>query len=205
MVVGMTAWGDEAEKVVSFGTRSRARYSRLPSCGQLAARRSPSWKRRVTWDEAVRCGGRKPIRTRWVDVNKGDEASPDVRARLVAQDFALGRDDSFYAATPPLEALRLFISDLTTGQGGLGGGPVKLMLLDAKKAHLHAAAERDLFISLPAEAGGGCARLLRSLYGTRDAPALWEAFAAAQLQQLGFVRGSRIPVCSGTRSGRFGA
>ena len=93
------------------------------------------WKcwERVTWDEAVRCGGRKPIRTRWVDVNKGDEASPDVRARLVAQDFALGRDDSFYAATPPLEALRLLISDLATGQGGLGGGPVKLMLLDAKK------------------------------------------------------------------------
>ena len=150
------------------------------------------WER-VTWDEAVRGGGRKPIRTRWVDVNKGDEASPDVRARLVAQDFALGRDDSFYAATPPLEALRLLISDLTTGQGEPGGGPVKLMLLDAKKAHLHAAAERDLFISLPAEAGGGYARLLRSLYGARDAPALWEAFAAAQLQQLGFVRGKSNP------------
>ena len=63
------------------------------------------------------------------------------------------------------------------------------MVLDAKKAHLHAWAERDLFIELPTEAGGGCARLIRSLYGTRDAPALWEAYAAVQLTALGFRRG----------------
>ena len=66
---------------------------------------------------------------------------------------------------------------------------MKLMVLDAKKAHLHAKAERDLYVELPAEAGGGYARLIRSLYGTRDAPALWEAYAAAQLQALGFQRG----------------
>ena len=35
-----------------------------------------------------------------------------------------------------------------------------------------------------------CGRLARSLYGTRDAPSLWERFAAAQLKPLGFVRGS---------------
>ena len=43
---------------------------------------------RVAYEEAVKCGGRKPIATRWVDVNKGDAASPDVRSRLVAKDFA---------------------------------------------------------------------------------------------------------------------
>ena len=31
---------------------------------------------RVSCEEAVKCGGRKPIATRWVDVNKGDAASP---------------------------------------------------------------------------------------------------------------------------------
>ena len=65
----------------------------------------------------------------------------------------------------------------------------KFMVLDAGKAQLHAAAERNLFIELPPEAGGGCARLLRPLCGTRDAPALWESFAAGQLQRLGFRRG----------------
>ena len=78
-----------------------------------------------------------------------------------------------------------------------GVDEVKLMILDAKKAHLHAQAERDLYIQLPAEAGGGYARLLRSLYGTRDAPALWEAYATAQLQALGFCRG-RANACTET-------
>ena len=128
------------------------------------------WQR-VTRDEAARRGGRKPIATRWVDVNKGDSQSPDVRSRLVAKDFAGHRDDSFFAATPPLEALRLLISDMVSGSGQ-GADEVKLIILDAKKAHLHARAERELYVELPAEAGGGCARLVRSLYGARDAPAL---------------------------------
>ena len=133
-------------------------------------------------------GGRRPIATRWVDANKGDAATPDVRSRLVAKDFANTRDDAFFAATPPLEALRLLLSDMMSGTAG-GAEETKLMVLDAKKAHLHAWAERDLFVELPAEAGGGFARLVRSLYGTRDAPALWEAYAAAQLTALGFRRG----------------
>ena len=70
-----------------------------------------------------------------------------------------------------------------------GAEEVKLIVLDAKKAYLHAKAERDLFVALPAEAGGGYAQLVRSLYGTRDAPALWEAYAASQLTALGFQRG----------------
>ena len=107
-------------------------------------------------------------------MNKGDEATPDVRSRLAAKDFAGRRDDAFFAATPPLEALRLLISDLMSGVG-TGAEEVKMIILDAKKAHLHAQAERALYVELPAEAGGGCARLVRSLYGTRDAPALWEA------------------------------
>ena len=35
------------------------------------------WKR-VSKEEAYRCGGRRPIATRWVDVNKGDSETPDV-------------------------------------------------------------------------------------------------------------------------------
>ena len=82
----------------------------------------------------------------------------------------------------------MLISDLMS-EVRSGAEEVKLMILDAKKAHLHAWAERNLFVALPAEAGGGYARLVRSLYGTRDAPALWEAYAAAQLSALGFRRG----------------
>ena len=119
------------------------------------------WQR-VSASEAWKAGGKRPLKTRWVDVNKGDDARPDIRSRLVAKDIAFKKDDSFYAATPPLEALRLLLSGMATDRQ-IGANETKMMVLDAKKAHLHAAAERELFIELPPEAGGGFARLLRSL------------------------------------------
>ena len=71
------------------------------------------------------------------------------------------------------------------------------MLLDAKKAHLHAMAERPIYVHLPPERArpGYCCRLVRSLYGTRDAPRLWEEFAANCLAKLGFQRGRACAVC----------
>ena len=134
---------------------------------------------------------RRPIGTRWVDVNKGDSEKPDARCRLVAQEVNTYKDDAFYAATPPLEALRLLLSHVATGRKGKVGGR-KVMVLDAKKAHLHAFAEREVYIELPPERRrpGVCGRLVRSLYGTRDAPLLWERFAATQLKVMGFIRGS---------------
>ena len=108
---------DEDEALREFGLRSLGgdpEYwddvsgASLPAEAVKAARAEEvafmeGWKcwQRVPYEEAVRCGGRKPIATRWVDVNKGDEATPDVRSRLVAKDFAGGhRDDAFFAATP---------------------------------------------------------------------------------------------------------
>ena len=31
--------------------------------------------------------GKKPVKVRWVDDNKGDDDSPNVRCKIVAQDF----------------------------------------------------------------------------------------------------------------------
>ncbi len=57
---------------------------------------------------------------RWIDVNKGDEASPNYRSRLVAKEFksagGVAEDDDLFAGTPPLEALKLLISDAATIQ-----------------------------------------------------------------------------------------
>ena len=49
----------------------------------------------------------KIIGSRWVNYNKNDINHPDVRCRLVAREVNLHADESFYAATPPLEAKRL--------------------------------------------------------------------------------------------------
>ena len=43
----------------------------------------------------------KLVGCRWVVCNKNDINSPDIRARLVAQEVSTHADTSFYAATPP--------------------------------------------------------------------------------------------------------
>ena len=75
--------------------------------------RNGGWKcwERVSTQEAWRImGHRGPIKTRWVDVDKGDRDRPDIRSRLVAKEIAFRRSDDFFAATPPLEALRALLS-----------------------------------------------------------------------------------------------
>ena len=47
-------------------------------------------------------GKGKLIKGRWLDVNKGDSTSPDIRSRYVGKEFATGVDASLYAGTPPL-------------------------------------------------------------------------------------------------------
>ena len=70
----------------------------------------------VDRSELQRSGG-KLIGTRWVIFNTGDEGNPDIRARLVGKKFRTSADDSLYASTPPLEALRLLISTAATRDG----------------------------------------------------------------------------------------
>ncbi len=46
--------------------------------------------------------GKGPIKTRWLDINKGDRVHPDYRSRWVTKDFKNGKRDDLFAATPPL-------------------------------------------------------------------------------------------------------
>ena len=94
--------------------------------------------------------GRAPLQGKWVDINMGDVANPVVRSRYVAKELANQRDDEFFAATPPLEALRLLLSHAASGrQTGKWGR--KVLVLDARKAHLHAMSERTIYVALPPE------------------------------------------------------
>ena len=50
------------------------------------------------------------VGTRWLDIEKGDAAHTNLRSRLVAQEYNDGSEYSgLFAATPPLEALRLLV------------------------------------------------------------------------------------------------
>ena len=153
------------------------------------------------WEEVPvevcrRTTGKGPLGGRWVDVNKGDRDHPNIRCRYVAKEIAYAKSDDFFAAMPPLEALRMLVSGVASGRNhGRKGN--KILVVDARKAHLHATPVRDVFVELPPEIRrpGFCGRLMRFLYGTRDAPARWEAFLAAELKKHGFTQGVASPCC----------
>ena len=137
--------------------------------------------------------GKAPVTVRWVDVLKATR----IRSRLVARDFKGGdkdRDDLF-AATPPLEGIRLLLSKAATrprAKTKAKNGGRKLMFIDAKKAHLNPKCEEDVYMELPTEAKRGvnqCGKLNFWLYGFRPAAQAWEKFYAEKLEAAGFIRG----------------
>ena len=62
--------------------------------------------------------GHKIISTRWVDTNKGDEVNPDYRSRLVGKELKKDSRLDLFAATPPLETMKILIAKCAQGQGG---------------------------------------------------------------------------------------
>jgi len=135
--------------------------------------------------------GKGPISGRWVDHNKGDTTNPNVRSRYVAQEIARWKDAGLFAATPPLEALRILLMRLAEKKSR------KLLLIDVRKAYLHAEVDREIYVHLPKEMGmpGKCGRLKKCLYGTRDAAVQWEALYTRRLEEMGFKRGKASPCC----------
>ena len=101
----------------------------------------------ATREEAARSGKGKIIKGRWIDVNKGDSVNPDYRSRFVGKEFNTGVDSSLYAATPPLEALKLLISSAASDSLR----STHIMLSDVKRAYFHAAATRELYVEVPRE------------------------------------------------------
>ena len=77
------------------------------------------------WEEM----GKPPIAARWVDINKGDEASPDYRSMLVAKEFRTDVRPELYAATTPGECLRLIISRMASTRGA------RMMHADVSRAY----------------------------------------------------------------------
>ena len=62
-----------------------------------------------TNDNCILMTGKKPIAVRWVDVNKGDDENPNYRSRLVAKEINTGANNDLFAATPPIEALKILL------------------------------------------------------------------------------------------------
>ena len=133
------------------------------------------------YDKATRAAatrdGCRVISTTWVDVNKGGpERAQNYRARLVGRELKLDSRLDFFAASPPLEAIRIICSLCANNQ--YGQQPHRIMTLDVKRAYFYARSRRPVYIEIPIEdfePGGEhmVGRLNLSLYGTRDAAQNW--------------------------------
>ena len=130
--------------------------------------------------------GWEMIKSRWLDINQGDEENPNYRSRFVGKEFTDREIEGLFAATPPLEALRLLLSwAATSGTGpkadATPGRDRSILIADVSRAFFEAPARRDVCVELLEEAlaEGESApevvgKLEASLYGTRDASANWQ-------------------------------
>ena len=111
-----------------------------------------------------------PIKVKWIDHNKGDRQNVNVRSRLVAKQTNIGKEDGLFAATPPLEAVRMLLSTTVTGNKSKA-----LMFNDVCRACMHGNMTSDIYVELceedKTEPGDEhmCGKLTKSMYGTRAA------------------------------------
>ena len=77
-------------------------------------------------------------------VNKGDETSTDYRARLVAKELKIDERLDLFAATPPLEALKVILSMCASNCEG-----EKITVNDVSRAYFCAPARRQVFVEFP--------------------------------------------------------
>ena len=155
------------------------------------------------WDtvpiaEAYEYDSKGPISSRWIDINKGDEDHPSYRSRLVIQEIRQSHIEAVFAATPPLESVRMLLSlqrsctDLDSK-----GRRKKVLFVDIRRAHWTARIFRRVYVRLPVEAGnpeGTCGRLNKAMYGCRDAAACWELEITDFFTTNGFAPGIGSPV-----------
>ena len=100
------------------------------------------------------------------------------------------QSEEFFAATPPIESLR-FILSLAAEKFER-----QVSLVDISRAYFNALIGREVFVELPSEAGLArdvVGRLVKCMYGTRDAAQGWENTYRRALKTLGFWRGRASP------------
>jgi hypothetical protein len=152
--------------------------------------------KKVLYETSFQRVGKKPIKSKWVDINKGDDGRPDYRSRRVAMEIKRSWQSTAFAGTPPLEALRFLLSLATTrSETNTVEKPYRMSFIDIRRAHFTAAAQRELYVEIPEEDQDDpqgrrlCGLLLKSMYGTQDAAQNWENEHTDFLTSEGFVAG----------------
>lgn len=137
--------------------------------------------------------GKGPILMGWLDTNKGDKSHPELRSRLVAQDFkgnsGLDLFAAMYLAAQGTKAIDTPMDD--RGDQILGSQKANEGV-DVRGADFHADVCWDVYIELPPEDYGE-GMWGKSMYGTRDAAENWEAAYESFMESVGFHKGRSSP------------
>ena len=179
---GLPRWRNSCIKTSrSCSARGKDGIATSTKAGGLEYIRRHKMYARVPREVCSRETGKAPIK-------------PNVRARWVAKEYKTHARPELYASTPPLEALKVVLSEIATGERE---GKV-LALVDVRRAYFYAPARRKVFAELPPEdyqPGDEhmCGLLRESLYGTRDAAQDWEEELASTLSGLRLTSGSACP------------
>mgnify|MGYP003320391562 CR=1 FL=1 len=156
------------------------------------------------WDRVPRAAAhaarKRVVGVKWVDINKGDDDSPEIRSRLVAKELRAfapwASQDDLFAATPPASALALLLSEMVTHRSRRGLH-YKVAFLDVRRAFFRAAATEEVYVELPEELrrpGEDEVALLRmSMYGTRSAARNWQVQLGKDLRGVGFRQAASSP------------
>ena len=81
-------------------------------------------------------------------MHKGNDASPDVRARLVACEIARDKQSQCYASTPPLGAKKFLVSRYAR-ERKRSMKPLQLSFVNVKKAYFNGTPSRNIYMAHP--------------------------------------------------------
>jgi len=158
----------------------------------------------VARDVCLQETGKAPIPLRWVDTNKGDHKNPVYRSRQVVREIKARKKlvdqlspEETFSSMPPLEALMLLVSLFATEEVPprfARATNKRLGIFDIKRAHFYGEARRRIFVELDEadqrlHGKDKCGLLLKSMYGTQDASAIWQDHYCGTLIEAGFQRG----------------
>ena len=127
----------------------------------------------------------KFVKVKWVRTNNAMD--PEVRCRLVAQELGYGqRMDELFAGTPSLMAVKLILHYEAKGRAEQG-----IMVLDVKCAFLYGQIRRRVYIELLQQDSRSAHKsvvvvLRKAMFGTRDAPQIWQEEVGNAMRDLRF-------------------
>ena len=160
------------------------------------------------WEEVPRPRDKPVLKGRWVDINEGDASRPHYRSRYVGKEIKKGSKGAlvadFFAAMPPISSFKMLLNLAVTDRHYGVDGTVRphtdklyILFIDVKRAHFLLDATRELYVELPPECQKEgkdlVGKLLKSLYGTRDAASNWEKTIRKVMEMLGFITSKGTP------------